>query len=58
MLRLMFLESELVKIRSNVFPCLCVGVMIMCVRFLLYTACVAQRVRVICSSSKGGYPGH
>ena len=38
MLRLMILEGELVRIRSNVFPCLCVGVMIICVRFLLYTA--------------------
>ena len=36
-LRLIILEGELVIIRSKVFPCLCVGTLIIYVKFLLYT---------------------
>ena len=37
MLRLTILEGELVIIKSRVFPCFCVGALIICARFLLYT---------------------
>ena len=36
-LRFIILEDVLVIIMSNMFPCLCVGVLIICVKFLLYT---------------------
>jgi len=44
MLRLMILEGELVRIRSNVFPCLCVGVMIICVRFCYILRCTKREL--------------
>ena len=51
MLRLTILVGELVKIRSRVFPCLCVGTLIICVKFFLYT--VLHNERVVGCSSEG-----